>query len=86
MGTYRFAKRPMAKDVRAEMAAVAVTMSRLISAAHSRYSSFFSQMGSSTPPLHTQVPPVSDTMDEFTAMMYAMAKKEARPARTSVEK
>jgi hypothetical protein len=34
----------------------------------------------------TQVPPVSDVMLLFTEMMYAMAKKVARPARSSVKK
>jgi hypothetical protein len=32
------------------------------------------------------VPPDSETIEEFTAMMYAMAKKVARPARISVKK
>lgn len=34
----------------------------------------------------TQVPPVSETTDELTAIMYAIAKKVARPARISVKK
>jgi hypothetical protein len=82
-GTYRLAKSPMQKDDRAEMAAVAVTRSRLISATHSRYSSLSRQLGS---PPHPQVPPESETMEALTAMMYAMAKKAARPARISVKK
>lgn len=81
-----FANNPMQNVDSAAMAAVAVTRSRLICCTHMRYSGFVSQMGSSSPPLHTHVPPVSDTMDEFTAMMYAMAKKTARPARISVKK
>jgi hypothetical protein len=32
------------------------------------------------------VPPLSATMDELTAMIYAMAKKVASPARSSVKK
>lgn len=70
----------------AAVAAVAVTRSLLISSMHMRYSSFLSQIGSSSPPLHTQVPPVSETMEALTAMMYAMAKKMARPPRISVKK
>lgn len=81
-----FANNPIQNVDSAAMAAVAVTRSRLICWMHMRYSGLESQMGSSSPPLHTQVPPVSDTMDELTAMMYAMAKKTARPARISVKK
>ena len=57
------ANRPMQKDVRAEMAAVAVTRSRLISWTHSAYSASVLQMGSSGRPGQTHVPPVSDTID-----------------------
>lgn len=84
--TYRFANRPMQKLASAAIAAVAVTTSRLMAWAHIRYSSLDLHRGSSAGPLQTHVPPVSATIEALTAMMYAMAKKVARPARTSVKK
>lgn len=57
------ANKPMQKDVKAEMAAVAVTRSRLTSWTHSAYSELVSQIGSSGSPGQTHVPPVSDTID-----------------------
>jgi hypothetical protein len=57
------ANKPMQKDVKAEMAAVAVTRSRLISWTHSAYPASFSQMGSLGRPGQTHVPPLSDTID-----------------------
>ena len=59
----RLANKPMQKVVKADMAAVAVTRSRLTSWTQRAYCGFVSQMGSSGRPGHTQVPPVSDTMD-----------------------
>lgn len=57
------ANKPMQKEVKAEMAAVAVTKSRLISWTHSAYSALVLQMGSSGSPGQTHVPPLSDTID-----------------------
>lgn len=85
-GTHRLANRPMQKLARAEMDAVAVTASRLMPWRQRRYASSLLQMGSASVPGQTQVPPESATMDALTAMMYAMAKKVARPARISVKK
>jgi hypothetical protein len=59
----KLANKPMQKDVNAEMAAVAVTRSRLTSWTQRAYSGLVSQIGSSASPGHTQVPPLSDTMD-----------------------
>ena len=83
---YIFANRPMQNVARQDMAAVAVTTSRFTSDLQRRYSSLAMQMGSSGVELQTQVPPLSDTMEALTAMMYAMAKKVAMPARISVVK
>jgi hypothetical protein len=67
-GTHIFAKTPIQKLVRAEIAAVAVTRSRLISCTQSRYSVSVSQRsGLSTG--QTQVPPDWEVMFAFTAMM-----------------
>lgn len=67
--THRLANRPMQKDAKAEIAAVAVTRSRLTSAWHRAYASLTAQMGSSAPPLQTQVPPLSATILALTAMI-----------------
>lgn len=80
------ARAPRKKVDKAEMAAVAVTRSRLTSFLQRRYSEFAAQMGSSAVESQTQVPPLSATMLELTAKMYAMAKKEMMPARISVRK
>ena len=55
------AKRPMQKEVKAEMAAVAVTRSRLTTALQRRYSSLVTHR-SVTSAGQTQVPPVSAKM------------------------
>jgi hypothetical protein len=69
--TYKFAKRPMQKVPRAEMAAVEVTRSFLTSDTQRRYSVLFSQgtLPTAGGSLHTQVPPLSATMLALTAMM-----------------
>jgi hypothetical protein len=69
--TYMLANNPMQKVPKADMAAVAVTRSFLISAAHKLYSMSLRQGGSPATggALHTQVPPVSATMPALTAMM-----------------
>ena len=59
----RLANKPMQKDVNADMAAVAVTRSRLTSWTQRAYCGLVSQTGSSGSPGQTQVPPVSDTID-----------------------
>lgn len=56
------AKRPMQKEVKAEMAAVAVTRSRLTTATQSMYSSFVEHRSAMLSAGHTQVPPVSARM------------------------
>jgi len=66
---YMLAQRPMKKVAKAEMAAVAVIRSRLIPLLQRRYSSLVRQIGSSAVLLQTQVPPLSATILEFTAMM-----------------
>lgn len=53
------AKSPMQKDVKAEMAAVAVTRSRLTTALQRRYSSLVAQRSDMPSGGQTQVPPVS---------------------------
>lgn len=58
-----FANKPMQNEVRAEMAAVAVTRSRLTSWTQRAYSALVLHTGSSGSPGQTQVPPLSDTMD-----------------------
>lgn len=80
-----FAKNPMQKLVNAEIAAVAVTRSRLISCTHSMYSASESQR-SGLSAGQTQFPPDWETMLALTAMMYAIAKKVAKPALISVKK
>lgn len=61
-----FAPSPMKKDVKAAIAAVAVTRSRCIMPTHSIYSSFLSHTGSSCVGVQTQVPPDCDVMFAFT--------------------
>lgn len=56
------AKRPMQKEVKAEMAAVAVTRSRLTTATQRRYSSFVSHRSAMLSAGQTQVPPESARM------------------------
>lgn len=56
------AKRPMQKEVKAEMAAVAVTRSRLTTAAQRRYSSLVAHRSDMLSGGQTQVPPVSARM------------------------
>ena len=75
----------MQKLVNADMAAVAVTMSRLTSCTHNIYSGSVSHK-SGLSGGQTQVPPDWETMLALTAMIYAIAKKVARPALSSVEK
>ena len=75
----------MQNVVKAEIAAVPVTKSRLISERQSWYSGFVSQR-SGLEGGQTQVPPESDTIVAFTEMMYAIAKNVARPALISVKK
>jgi hypothetical protein len=59
----RLANRPMQKDVRAAIAAVAVTKSRLISSTHCRYSRGLSVIQASLLEAgQTQLPPLSETM------------------------
>jgi hypothetical protein len=80
------ANKPIQKVDKEAIAAVAVIRSRLISFEHNAYSVLFAHIGSSAPPLQTHVPPVSATILALTAMIYAMAKKVANPARISVKK
>lgn len=56
------ANRPMQKEVKAEMAAVAVTRSRLTTCTHRRYSSLVAHRSDMLSGGQTQVPPVSDRM------------------------
>ena len=56
------AKRPMQKEVKAEMAAVAVTRSRLTTATQRRYSSLVAHRSDMESAGQTQVPPVSARM------------------------
>lgn len=63
------AKRPMQKLHRAEIAAVAVTKSRLTSCTHSKYSVLVSHKSAMLSAGHSQVPPVSEIMVELTEMM-----------------
>lgn len=58
----------MQKDERADMAAVAVTRSRLISFTQREYSTLVEHV-TSTVSLQTQVPPESATTEALTAMM-----------------
>lgn len=67
------------------MAAVAVTKSRLMPSLQSEYASSAAHSAADLQS-ETQVPPESATIAALTAMMYAMAKKVARPARSSVKK
>ena len=57
------ANKPMQKDVKAAMAAVAVTRSRLTTWTHNRYSWLVAHRSSMLSGGQTQVPPLSDTMD-----------------------
>jgi hypothetical protein len=59
----KLANSPMQTVVRAEMAAVAVTRSRLMLLTQSMYSSLLSQTGSSAVGVQTHVPPVWLTME-----------------------
>lgn len=58
-----FANRPMQNDVSAEMAAVAVTRSRLTTSLHKRYSVFVAHKSAMLSAGQTHVPPLSDKMD-----------------------
>jgi len=82
----KLANNPMQKVDSAAMAAVAVTMSRLISCVHRAYSAFVAQKSPMSSAGQTQVPPVKEVMLLLTEMIYAMAKNVARPARISVKK
>jgi hypothetical protein len=60
----RLANRPIQNEVRAAMAAVAVTRSRLTSSIHCRYSRGLSVMQLSLLEAgHTQLPPLSETIE-----------------------
>jgi hypothetical protein len=59
----RLANNPMQKDVKAAMAAVAVTRSRRTSWTQRRYAGSASHTGSDSSLGQTQVPPLSDTID-----------------------
>ena len=61
----------MQNDESADIAAVAVTRSRLNTWTHCKYSVFSVQMGSEGPPLQIQLPPVSLKIAELTAIIYA---------------
>lgn len=67
--TGMLAKRPIKKLPRAEMAAVAVIISRRISLLQRAYAWSATQVGS-IERSQVQVPPVSETMLALTAMMY----------------
>ena len=57
------ANKPMQKDVKAAMAAVAVTKSRLTTWVHIRYSWLVAHRSSMLSAGQMQVPPLSDTID-----------------------
>jgi len=85
MESHMFANSPMQQLVKAAIAAVAVTRSRLISCTHNMYSGSESHK-SVLSAGQTQFPPDWETILALTAMIYAIAKKVAKPALISVKK
>jgi len=63
------ANKPIQKEVKAAIAAVAVTKSRLMTWTHNMYSWFVTHKSSMLSGGQTHVPPLSDTIDAFTDMI-----------------